>query len=72
MYLKRDEYVVQANVRLWHITDMPLALTKVCFGGKNGHDAGVTPFPLMTQSGHRQRPLAVTTVLACLGDLPLL
>jgi hypothetical protein len=20
--------------------------------GKNGHDAGVTPFPLMTQSGH--------------------
>jgi hypothetical protein len=23
----------------------------VCFEGKNGHDAGVTPFPVMTQSG---------------------
>ena len=21
--------------------------------GKNGHDAGVTPFPLMTHSGHQ-------------------
>jgi hypothetical protein len=31
---------------------VPLALTNVCFEGKNGHDAGVTPFPLMTQSGH--------------------
>jgi hypothetical protein len=29
---------------------MPLALTNVCFEGKNGHDAGVTPFPLMTHS----------------------
>jgi hypothetical protein len=28
------------------------ALTNVRFEGKNGHDAGVTPFPLMTQSGH--------------------
>jgi hypothetical protein len=39
------------NVRLWHKADVPLALTNVCFEGKNGHDAGVTPFPLMTQSG---------------------
>jgi hypothetical protein len=28
------------------------ALINVRFGGKNGHDAGVTPFPLMTLSGH--------------------
>ena len=42
------------NVRFWHIADVPLALTNVCFEGKNGHDAGVTPFPLMTQSGHRR------------------
>jgi hypothetical protein len=25
---------------------------KLGFEGKIGHDAGVTPFPLMTQSGH--------------------
>jgi hypothetical protein len=31
---------------------MPFALTDVRFEEKNGHDAGVTPFPLMTQSGH--------------------
>jgi hypothetical protein len=30
---------------------MQLALTNVCFEGKNRHDAGVTPFPLMTRSG---------------------
>ena len=30
---------------------MPLALTNVCFEEKNRYDAGVTPFPLMTQSG---------------------
>ena len=28
------------NVCLWHIADVPLALTNVCFEGKNGHDAG--------------------------------
>ena len=39
------------DVCLWHLADVPLALTNVCFEGKNGHDAGVTPFPLMTQSG---------------------
>ena len=33
---------------------MPLALTNVCFEGKNGHEADVTRFPLMTQSGHAQ------------------
>jgi hypothetical protein len=42
------------DVCLWHIADVPLALTNVCFEGKNGHDAGVTPFPLMTQSGHSE------------------
>jgi hypothetical protein len=41
-----------SNVRLWHIADVPLALTNVSFEGKNGHNAGVTPFPLMTQNGH--------------------
>ena len=39
-------------VRLWHLADVSLALTNVCFGGKSGHNAGVTRFPLMTQSGH--------------------
>jgi hypothetical protein len=41
-----------ANVGYWHIADVPLTLTNVCFERKNGHDAGVTPFPLMTLSGH--------------------
>jgi hypothetical protein len=31
--------------RYWHIADVPLAQTNACFEGKNGHDAGVTPFP---------------------------
>jgi hypothetical protein len=35
----------------WHIADVPLVRTNVCFEGKNRHDAVVTPFPLMTQSG---------------------
>jgi hypothetical protein len=35
------------------------ALTNVCFEGKNGHDAGVTPFPLMTHSGHAQSMCAM-------------
>jgi hypothetical protein len=39
-------------VRFWHFSDIPPALTNVCFEGKNGHDAGATSFPLMTQSGH--------------------
>src|ERR1700675_3863432 len=38
-------------VHTWHIADMPLALTNVCFEGKSGHDVGVTLCPLMTQSG---------------------
>jgi hypothetical protein len=45
---------LRPDVRLWHLADVPLVLTNVCFEGKNGHDAGVTPFPLMTQSGHRR------------------
>ncbi len=28
----------------WHIEDVPLALTHVCFEGKNGHAANVTRF----------------------------
>ena len=39
-------------VHTWHIADVPLALTNVCFEGNNGHDADVTRCPLMTQSGH--------------------
>ena len=38
------------KLRYWHFADVPLALTNVCFEGKNGHDAGVISFPLMTQS----------------------
>jgi hypothetical protein len=37
---------IPSNVRLWHKADVPLALTNVCFEGKNGHDAGVPPFRL--------------------------
>jgi hypothetical protein len=43
------------------LADMPLALTNVCFEGKNRHDAGVTPFPLMTQTDYRD-PSAVVSV----------
>ena len=32
-----------ADVRFWHLADVPIALTNVCFEAKNGHDAGVTP-----------------------------
>src|SRR6266487_3439656 len=32
-------------VHTWHKADVPLALTNVCFEGKNGHDVGVTRFP---------------------------
>ena len=46
-----------ADVRFWHLADAPLALTNVRFRGKNGHDAGLRPIPLMTQSGHlTQKP----------------
>jgi hypothetical protein len=31
---------------------MPLALTNVCFEGKNGHDADLTRCLLLTHSGH--------------------
>ena len=30
-------------ISLWHIADMSLVLTNVCFVGRNGHDAVVTP-----------------------------
>ena len=39
------------HVRLWHIADMPLALTNVRFERNNGHDADVTRCLLLTQSG---------------------
>ena len=41
---------------------MPLALANVRFDGKNGDEAVVTPFPLMTQSRHRQRKHAIEGV----------
>jgi hypothetical protein len=34
------------SVHTWHLADMPLALTNVCFEGKNGHDAGEAHFRL--------------------------
>jgi hypothetical protein len=37
-------------VCFWHKTDVPLALTNVCFEGKNEHDTAVTPFPLITDA----------------------
>src|SRR6478736_8999392 len=39
-------------VCFWHKADIDLALTNVCFEGKNGHDADVARCLLMTQSGH--------------------
>jgi hypothetical protein len=39
---------------------MPLALTNVCFEGKNGHDADVTRCLFLTQSGLCSRPLGGT------------
>jgi hypothetical protein len=40
------------HIAFWHIADVPLTLTHVCFEGKKRHDADETPFPQMTQSGH--------------------
>jgi hypothetical protein len=34
------------DVRLWHIADVPLAPTNVCFEEKNRHDACTTHFRL--------------------------
>ena len=34
------------------IADVQLALTNVCFGGKNGHDADAGQCPPMTRSGY--------------------
>jgi hypothetical protein len=42
---------MRVDVRFWHIADVPLALTNVCFEGKNGHDADRPLCPLMTQAG---------------------
>ena len=50
--LSSDTDQVSKHVRSWHIADVQTALTNVCFEGKNGHDAGAIPCPLMTQSGH--------------------
>jgi len=37
------------NFSFWHIADVQLTLTNVCFERKNGHDAGVTPLPRMAK-----------------------
>ena len=37
------------------LSDVQAALMNVRFEGKNGHDAGAIPCPLMTQSGHLAR-----------------
>ena len=47
-----DSEELLADVCSWHLADMPLALTNVCFEGNNGHDAYATRCLLMTQSGH--------------------
>ena len=39
------------NARCWHIADVPLARTNVCFERKNGHAANGPLCLLMTQSG---------------------
>ena len=66
------------NVCSWHIADVPLVLTNVCFEGKNGHDAVVTRCLLMTHSGHRclteprspRLPFLDLTALSRLGSRP--
>ena len=42
-----------ASVRLWHKADVQTALMNVRFEVNSGHDAGVTPLPLMTQTQRR-------------------
>jgi hypothetical protein len=44
-----------------------LALTNVCFEGKNGHDSGVTPFPLMTHTGRRSDFVSIIAQAISLG-----
>jgi hypothetical protein len=41
------------SVHTWHIADVPLALTNVCFEGKIGHGADLSVCPLMTHSGRQ-------------------
>ena len=41
------------DVRFWHLADVPLELTNVCFEGKSGLDADVTRCLLLTQFRHR-------------------
>ena len=64
-WLVNETYQAVRHVRVMFATDQsghtippvrswPLALTNVCFEEKNRYDAGVTPFPLMTQSGLRR------------------
>ena len=50
----RNQHAVQ--VRFWHIADVPLALTNVCFEGKNGHNANGPSCLLMTLSGSSYFP----------------
>ena len=38
------------DVRYWHIADVPLGLTNVCFEGNNGHDVDVTRYVLITNA----------------------
>ena len=39
-------------VHTWHLTDVPLALSNVCFEWENGHDAIAPLCQLLTHSGH--------------------
>ena len=45
--------LAETNVRYWHFSDIPPALTNVHYRGKSGHDANGPSCRLMTQSGHR-------------------
>ena len=60
------------NVRSWHKADVRLALTNVCFEGKNGHDADSTRCPLMTQNGPTdfRRNAALRLTLTLFDVLP--
>ena len=44
------------NVRYWHLADMGLCAAHVCFWGQSRHCVLHCKCPLMTQSGHEQRP----------------
>jgi hypothetical protein len=53
---REDSSCQPGAVHTWHKADVQTARMNVRFEGNNGHDAGVTPFPLVTHSRHGDGP----------------